>query len=53
MKEVFETSLFGVVQVTQAFSDLLRQAPEPRIVNLTSGLASRTLPNDPTWNSTL
>ncbi|MDF7815154.1 SDR family oxidoreductase [Hymenobacter sp. YC55] len=49
MKEVFDTNLFGVVQVTQAFIDLLRQAPEPRIVNLTSGLGSLTLHNDPTW----
>ena len=49
LQEVFETNLFGVVQVTQAFIDLLSQAPEPRIVNLTSGLASLMLHNDPTW----
>lgn len=48
-KQVFETNLFGVVMVTQAFMDLLKKATEPRIVNVTSGLASLTLHNDPTW----
>lgn len=48
-KQVFETNFFGVVAVTQAFIDLLRQSPEPRIVNVTSGLGSLTLQNDPTW----
>ncbi|MBO2011914.1 SDR family oxidoreductase [Hymenobacter negativus] len=49
IKEVFETNLFGVIEVTQAFIDLLQQAPEPRIVNVTSGLGSLTLHNDPSW----
>ncbi len=35
--------------VTQAFIDLLTQSPEPRIVNVTSGLGSLTLHTDPTW----
>jgi NAD(P)-dependent dehydrogenase (short-subunit alcohol dehydrogenase family) len=48
-KQVFNTNLFGVVLVTQAFMDLLHKSPEPRIVNVTSGLASLTLHNDPTW----
>lgn len=48
-KQVFETNFFGVIAVTQAFIDLLRQSPEPRIVNVTSGLGSLTLQNDPTW----
>ena len=48
-KQVFETNFFGVIDVTQAFIDLLKQAPEPRIVNVTSGLGSLTLHNDPTW----
>jgi NAD(P)-dependent dehydrogenase (short-subunit alcohol dehydrogenase family) len=48
-KEVFDTNLFGVVRVTQAFMDLLRKSPEPRIVNVTSGLGSLTLHNDPAW----
>jgi NAD(P)-dependent dehydrogenase (short-subunit alcohol dehydrogenase family) len=49
LKQVFETNFFGVVAVTQAFIDLLRQSPEPRIVNVTSGLGSLTLHTDPTW----
>jgi NAD(P)-dependent dehydrogenase (short-subunit alcohol dehydrogenase family) len=49
IKEVFETNVFGVIAVTQAFIDLLRQSPAPRIVNVTSGLGSLTLHNDPTW----
>ena len=49
IKEVFDTNVFGVIEVTQAFIDLLRQSPEPRIVNVTSGLGSLTLHNDPSW----
>ena len=48
-KEVFDTNIFGVVMVTQAFIDLLQKSPQPRIVNLTSGLGSLTLHNDPAW----
>ncbi len=48
-KEVFDTNLFGVVRVTQAFMNLLQKSDEPRIVNVTSGLASLTLHNDPAW----
>ena len=48
-KQVFETNFFGVIEVTQAFTDLLKQSPEPRIVNVTSGLGSLTLHNDPAW----
>ena len=49
IKEVFDTNVFGVMEVTQAFIALLRQSPAPRIVNVTSGLGSLTLHNDPTW----
>ncbi|MBX0293073.1 SDR family oxidoreductase [Hymenobacter sp. HSC-4F20] len=49
IREVFDTNVFGVMEVTQAFIDLLRQAPAPRIVNVTSGLGSLTLHNDPSW----
>lgn len=48
-KQVFETNFFGVIEVTQAFIDLLKQSPQPRIVNVTSGLGSLTLHNDPSW----
>lgn len=48
-KQVFETNFFGAIEVTQAFIDLVKQSPEPRIVNVTSGLGSLTLQNDPRW----
>jgi NAD(P)-dependent dehydrogenase (short-subunit alcohol dehydrogenase family) len=48
-KQVFETNFFGVIEVTQAFIDLMRPSPEPRIVNVTSGLGSLTLQNDPAY----
>lgn len=47
MRTVWETNVFGVVMVTQAFLPLLRQANRPRIVNVSSGLASLTLARDP------
>ncbi|MGN8057022.1 SDR family oxidoreductase [Pedobacter sp. 22163] len=48
-RQVFETNFFGVITVTQTFIDLLKQSPAPRIVNVTSGLGSLTLHNDPNW----
>lgn len=48
-KQVFDTNVFGVVQMTQAFMDLLQKSSQPRMVNITSGLASLTLHNDPAW----
>lgn len=48
-KEVFDTNFFGVVLVTQSFIDLMRKSTAPRIVNVTSGLASLTLHKDPSW----
>ncbi len=48
-KRVFETNLYGVVRVTQAFIDLLKKSPEPRIVNVSSSGSSLTLQSDPTW----
>ncbi|RYU80095.1 SDR family oxidoreductase [Hymenobacter persicinus] len=49
IREVFDTNVFGVIEVTQAFIDLLRESVAPRIVNVTSGLGSLTLHNDPSW----
>ncbi len=49
IKEVFDTNVFGVIEVTQAFIDLLRRSAAPRIVNVTSGLGSLTLHTDPSW----
>jgi len=48
-QKVFDTNLYGVVRVTQAFIDLLRNSPQPRIVNVSSSGASLTLHSDPTW----
>ena len=47
-KEVYETNVFGVVRVTQAFVDLLKKSPEPRIVNVSSSQGSLTVGDDPT-----
>ncbi|MET1054415.1 MAG: SDR family NAD(P)-dependent oxidoreductase, partial [Pedobacter sp.] len=49
IRSQFETNFFGVIEVTQAFIDLLKVAEQPRIVNVTSGLGSITLHNDPSW----
>ncbi len=48
-REVFDTNYFGVIEVTQAFIDLLKLSPEPRIVNVTSGLGSLASQNNPSW----
>jgi NAD(P)-dependent dehydrogenase (short-subunit alcohol dehydrogenase family) len=48
-KIVFDTNLYGVVRVTQAFIDMLRKSEEPRIVNVSSSGSSLTLHSDPTW----
>lgn len=45
-KNVFDTNLFGVARVTQAFIDLLQKSPEPRIVNVSSSQGSLTLSTD-------
>ncbi len=47
-KKAFETNVFGVARVTQAFIDLLKKSPEPRIVNVSSSQGSLTLASDPT-----
>jgi NAD(P)-dependent dehydrogenase (short-subunit alcohol dehydrogenase family) len=39
-RRTFDTNLFGVVEVTQAFLPLLRKSPAGRIVNVSSLLAS-------------
>lgn len=46
---VFSTNVFGVAKVTQAFIDLLKKAPEPRIVNVSTSVGSLTLQSDPDW----
>jgi NAD(P)-dependent dehydrogenase (short-subunit alcohol dehydrogenase family) len=48
-KEVFETNVYGVARVTQAFFDLLEKSEQPRIVNVSSSGCSLTLHSDPSW----
>lgn len=48
---VYDTNLFGVIRVTQAFIDLLKKAAEPRIVNISTSMASLTLAADLTSES--
>lgn len=45
----FETNVYGVVGVTQAFIDLLKKSSEPRIVNVSSSQGSLTLHSDPLY----
>ncbi|GGB02964.1 short-chain dehydrogenase [Brucella endophytica] len=42
VKEMFETNVFGVLRVTQAFLPLLRKSKAARIVMMSSGLSSLT-----------
>ncbi|PZF74257.1 SDR family oxidoreductase [Taibaiella soli] len=48
-RKVYETNVFGVVNVTQAFMDLLQKSPAPRIVNVSSSQGSITLHSDPNY----
>ncbi len=47
VKAVYEVNVFGPVRVTQAFLTLLKAASAPRIVMVSSGLASLTRLVDP------
>jgi NAD(P)-dependent dehydrogenase (short-subunit alcohol dehydrogenase family) len=49
MRTVWETNVFGVIAVTQAMLPLLREAPEARIVNVSSGVGSLTRASDPAY----
>jgi NAD(P)-dependent dehydrogenase (short-subunit alcohol dehydrogenase family) len=40
MRRTYDTNVFGVLAVTNAFLPALRAAPSPRIVNVSSGTAS-------------
>lgn len=48
-EEVYQINLHGVIRTTQTFIDLLQKSPEPRIVNVSTSLASLTLQSDPKW----
>jgi len=41
-RRTYETNLFGVLAVTNAFLPALRRSPRPRIVNISSGTSSLT-----------
>ncbi|MGN8057618.1 SDR family NAD(P)-dependent oxidoreductase [Pedobacter sp. 22163] len=47
VKAVWETNVFGVISVTQAFLPLLRKSNAARIVNVSSALGSLTWISDP------
>jgi NAD(P)-dependent dehydrogenase (short-subunit alcohol dehydrogenase family) len=47
IRTVWETNVFGVIGVTQAFLPLLRKSKAARIVNVSSGLGSLTWVSDP------
>lgn len=47
--EVFETNLFGTIRITEALLPLLERSGEPRIVNVTSTLASLSYHQRPDW----
>lgn len=48
-KAAYDTNVYGVVRVTQAFIDLLKESSEPRIVNVSSSQGSITLHSDPAY----
>lgn len=47
LRTVFDVNFFGAIQVTQLFLPLLRKSPQPKIINVTSGLGSLTNHTDP------
>jgi NAD(P)-dependent dehydrogenase (short-subunit alcohol dehydrogenase family) len=49
LREVFEVNVFGPIRATNAFLPLLRNAEQPRIVMVSSGMGSFAVANDPRW----
>ncbi|WP_042364788.1 SDR family NAD(P)-dependent oxidoreductase [Streptacidiphilus neutrinimicus] len=47
MRELFETNVFGLVQVTHAFLPLLLRSATPVVVNISSGLSRTSALADP------
>ncbi|MGH3358146.1 MAG: SDR family NAD(P)-dependent oxidoreductase [Nocardioidaceae bacterium] len=47
LRETYETNVFGVVRVTQAFLPLLERAEHPTVVNVSSGIGSLGITGDP------
>ncbi|NIZ91405.1 SDR family oxidoreductase [Kineococcus rubinsiae] len=52
IRTVVETNVIGVVRVTNALLPLLRRAPSPRIVNVSSGVGSLTRQSGPGGETT-
>lgn len=49
MRAIWDTNVFGVLAVYQAMLPLLRDTPNSRIVNISSGAGSLTLNSDPNF----
>ena len=49
MRAVWETNVFGVLALNQALLPLLRESPNARIVNVSSGVGSLTRNSDPAF----
>ncbi len=49
IRAVWETNVFGVLAVYQAMLPLLRESPDARIVNVSSGVGSLTANADPAY----
>jgi NAD(P)-dependent dehydrogenase (short-subunit alcohol dehydrogenase family) len=47
LRRVYETNVFGVVRVTQAFVPLLLRSDGPVVVNVSSGMGSLAVTTDP------
>jgi NAD(P)-dependent dehydrogenase (short-subunit alcohol dehydrogenase family) len=47
LRRTYETNVFGVATVTNAFLPLLRRSSSPRIVNVSSGMGSISMMADP------
>ncbi|MCY1139244.1 SDR family oxidoreductase [Actinoplanes sp. Pm04-4] len=47
VRQVVDTNVYGVIRVTNAMLPLLRRSPSPRIVNVSSSVASLTWQSDP------
>lgn len=48
-KKVFQTNVFGTIEVTQQFLALLKKSESPRIVNVSSEVGSLMENSDPNW----
>ena len=47
LREVYETNVFGLVRVTRTFLPLLRKGADPSVINITSGMGSFGMTQDP------